>query len=220
MKNHNGVVLIISGPSSVGKSKVITKIIESDIRYIKAISCTSRTRRVEEKEGEDYYFISEQEFHRRIKASEFLQWKKSKYGYYGTPLASLQLEIGQICIVDADPDSYYVFKAMGYEVISIYLLPNSLETIKKRLYSRGPDRGIKTSEDARLRFNSSVESIKSCYTYDYLIVNDDETTTTDTITRIVDTEILKLEKDNLYKKWFSLIQNYYTEEGEDGKLIV
>lgn len=210
MSNHSGIIIVISGPSSVGKTKVIAKLIENDSRFRKVVSYTTRKQRVEERDGEDYHFVDVPTFLHLVKGAKFLQWKRSGFGYYGTPLDGIKT--GQIFIVDADPDSYLVLKAMGYDTLGVYLLPDSLETLKSRIYSRGPERGIKTEHDAKLRYHSSVDSIKSSFAYDYLLVNDDEMASAQTIIHICDTELVKRNKDTLYKKWFTIVQNLHAEE--------
>jgi guanylate kinase len=211
MLNTSATVIIISGPSSVGKSKVIRRIASRFGCYRFIVSYTTRPQRKDEINGRDYFFIGESDFAGMISGGEFLQWKKSPYGLYGTSLKQISEAVDSGCIplLDLDVDSFILLKSMNFHVIGVFLLPDSMETLKGRIYSRGPDRGVFCRKDADIRLEASVNSIRYSFMYDYIIENTDEEETALIINKACESDTVRKGKSELFRKWTCILN----EEG-------
>ena len=139
------MVIVISGPSGVGKGTVCKKVSEkTGIRI--AISATSRERRKGEVEGKDYYFINEEEFKLRIERGDFLEYAVVYGHYYGT--LKSELDEGDV-ILEIDTQGAMKVLKNHPEVLSIFLLPPSMEELRERIEKRG--REPKEAIEARLK---------------------------------------------------------------------
>ena len=138
-----------------------------------SISATSRAPRGEEVDGRDYYFLSREEFMRRVERDEFLEWEEV---YQGTCYGTLKSEVeriwdkGGVIVFDVDVNGgRNIKKYFGAEALSIFVLPPSMEVLEQRLRSRGTD-----SEEAIVkRLARSAEELKQAPQFDVTIVNDD-----------------------------------------------
>ena len=138
-----------------------------------SISATSRAPRGEEVDGHDYYFLSREEFMRRVERDEFLEWEEV---YQGTCYGTLKSEVeriwgeGRVIVFDVDVNGgRNIKKYFGAEALSIFVLPPSMEVLEQRLRSRGTD-----SEEAIVkRLARSAEELKQAPQFDVTIVNDD-----------------------------------------------
>lgn len=198
------MILVISGPSSVGKTKVIRALLALNERYSYVVSYTSRLRRMDENEGRDYFFISKEEFKRKIINRDFLQWKKNHSEYYGTGLENLEdvLLNERIAILDVDPDSFAKIKVIRDKVIGVFLLPASVDLIKERLENRGISRGIVSHTDVKNRFEHSVFLSRFSAFYDYILTNNEIQKTAEQIDCITKVEKLRMQKNEISRQWF------------------
>ncbi|KAF6628178.1 guanylate kinase [Paenibacillus polymyxa] len=204
MQSNRKSIVVISGPSTAGKSRVIRELLAQFNLYKFIISHTTRSPRKDEVQERDYHFIDRPEFMEMIHTGQFLQWKQSEFGLYGTSLGSIAatLEEGFVPLLDLDPDSYTYLKSLEqYDVLGIYIVPDSVDTLKKRIYSRGERRGIHNRSDADTRIRMSLESVKQSLWYEYLLENNLDSTTAQTIHQIIETEKYKRLKTTLYLKW-------------------
>lgn len=199
-----GNIIVISGPSAVGKSRVIKEVLQTDpnIKYI--VSYTTRLPRKDEEEGRDYYFVSEEEFLHLIKTGQMLEWKKTNYGYYGTPgtLVNDYLLKGHTVLLDIDPQGYSYIKKLNISpVYGVYLLPESLPALYHQIVTRGSQRGIKSKQDADLRFQDSLNSISMAGNYDMILINESVLVTAKRIIQL--NEILRLQEgsEDLLTQW-------------------
>ena len=160
-------VIVISGPSGVGKGTVCQKVHEiSGIKI--AISVTSREKRAGEKEGREYYYIDENEFRDKIEAGDFLEYAVVYGHYYGT--LKTEVEGSENVILEIDTQgAMKVMKKMP-EVMSIFLVPPSLEELRKRIEKRG--REPKEAIEARMKAAEAEIDIGQ-RRYKHVVVNDD-----------------------------------------------
>ena len=165
--------MVISAPSGGGKTTVIHEILKTnDDLFQYSISATTRKPRGHEQDGVDYYFISEDEFKKRIEAGEFIEWAQVHGHYYGTPKKPIDDAIasGKIIFLDIDVQGgLEVKKKYGDDALLIFIMPPSIEELEKRL------RGRKTDSDEEIAKRLAavpVEIEKSKY-YDAVVVNND-----------------------------------------------
>jgi guanylate kinase len=170
-KPEKGYLFIVSGPSGVGKTVLCNEIVSTFPKVLYSISATSRAPRGGEKNGQEYFFFSEDEFKAAIEKDEFAEWAFVHGNYYGTPLSFLEENInaGRHVILNIDVQGAFKIREKYPEAIMIFILPPSLEELESRIRKRNMD-----SEDAlkhRLENAKKELSFKSQYTYS--IVNDD-----------------------------------------------
>ncbi len=168
-------LLIISGPSGVGKGTIVKHLqdrykIEGKKLYL-SISCTTRSPREGEIDGINYYFISEKEFKKRIKNEDFLEYNLYGTGkYYGTPKSTVlkYLENGYDVILEIDINGYKQIKANYPESVGIFIMPPDI----KELYNRLKNRNTETEDVIKVRLETAKREIKERNIYDYIIVNE------------------------------------------------
>ena len=165
-----GVLFVFSGPSGVGKGTLKAKLFEEfadQITY--SVSATTRGPREGEVDGKDYFFISRQEFERRVKNNEFLEHAEFAGNCYGTPRAYVEklLDSGMNVVLEIDVQgALQVMKSMP-ECVSVFILPPSFEELEHRLRGRGTE----TEEKVRERLETAKRELPYAPQYDYQIVN-------------------------------------------------
>lgn len=167
----SGQILIVSGPSGSGKSTLLERLIKEYNNIYFSISSTTRGIRNGEKEGVNYYYITEEKFKNGINNGEFLEWAYVHKNYYGTSLKPVEqaLDNGKIVIFDIDVQGFHLAKKKYYDVItSVFITTKDRNELKNRLELRGTD-SIDVIQN-RL-FNAAIE-IGQINEYDYLIIND------------------------------------------------
>jgi len=165
-----GLIFIISAPSGTGKTTVVREVIQQlpGLRF--SVSFTTRLPRPDEKEGEDYHFVSHSVFQKMVDKNEFLEWAEVLGNRYGSPRPDLKkMEIeGVDLILDIDTQgAKKVAKEIAQPVL-IYLLPPSLRVLKERLINRGMD----SLERVKFRLSNARRDMEEAYGYQYVIVND------------------------------------------------
>lgn len=189
------MLIVISGPSSVGKTRTIRELCKLDKRFRKVVSYTTRQKRIDEKEGGDYYFISKKEFIEKIKNDFFLYWKKGQSGFYGFCEIFDSDIYEDIVILDVDTDALIELKRKGYEIVSIFLVSDTMEIIYQRLLNRGRERGILSPDDAEYRFQESLRMLDYIALYDYVLINEDDRRTANILFDIIRIELIKQKKN-------------------------
>ncbi len=168
-----GKAILFSAPSGCGKTTIIGRLMQYFDCFDFSISATSRQPRGQEQNGRDYYFLSRDEFMRRVDNGDFLEWEEV---YQGTCYGTLKSEIeriwndGKVIVFDVDVNGGCNIKRyFGDDALSIFVMPPSLEVLEQRLRSRGTD-----SEEAIVkRLARSAEELKQAPQFDVTIVNDD-----------------------------------------------
>ena len=170
MKNLNKLI-IITGPSGVGKGTVVKELLDKDKDIWLSISATTRSPRMGEKDGENYYFISEEKFKDMIDKKEFLEWAQFAGNFYGTPLSTVneKIEMGYIVLLEIEVEGAKQIKEKFPEALSIFLLPPSKEELEKRIRNRGTEK-----EDAiNKRLSRANYEIASSDKFDFVLTNHD-----------------------------------------------
>ncbi|HOJ33471.1 MAG TPA: guanylate kinase [Candidatus Hydrogenedentes bacterium] len=166
----NGKIFIISGPSGSGKHAIIKELIDKDPRLVLSISATTRPARPGEVNGKDYYFLSQEEFSKKIENNEFVEWAQV-HGYrYGTLRAELlrHIESGKDVILQVDVQGMRGLKQADLDTITIFIVPPSLEELRKRLNKRGTE----SEEALAIRLANAQHELNAQRDYDYIVVND------------------------------------------------
>jgi guanylate kinase len=169
-----GKILVFSAPSGAGKSTLLTYLSENVPDLVYSISATTRKPRAGEVDGKHYFFLTAEEFERRIAAGEFAEWEKVHGNYYGTPRAFIESVVsgGRHIIMDIDVFGKKKFDLAYPEAVGIFISPPSMERLAERLRSRGTD----GEADIELRLENALGEMafaRSDGKYEYEIVNDD-----------------------------------------------
>lgn len=168
-------LVVISGPSGVGKGTIV-KLLQEKYKnegkklYL-SISCTTRLPREGEVDGVHYYFISEDEFNKRVDNNQFLEYNKYGTGkFYGTPKDKVidYLNNGYDVILEIDVNGYKIVKKNCPECLGIFITASSLEEVEQRLR----DRGTETEEVIKKRVETARSEMKEMDLYDHIIINE------------------------------------------------
>ena len=192
--NEKGLLIILSSPSGAGKSTLAQRIKAWDKNCVFSISATTRKPRDGEQDGKDYYFISEEEFNQKVADGEMLEHAEVFGNLYGSPIApvSSSIDDGYDVLFDVDWQGSQQIKNsnLGKYVLSIFILPPSIEELESRLKLRNQD-----SDDViSSRMAKSVEEISHWPEYDYVVVNDDIDQTEKKLKIIITAERLRLSQ--------------------------
>jgi len=187
-----GFLIIISSPSGCGKTTIREELLKLDKNLLYSISCTTRPPRKGEKNGKDYFFLSEEEFHKKIKNNEFLEWAEVHGYLYGTPKEFIEknLKEGKIIVMDIDVQGAEKIKKKKIPAVFVFLLPPSWEELKKRLTKRGTE----DKKEMEMRLIRAKEEMKYYPLYDYLVVNRTIPETVEEVYAIIKAEKRKRER--------------------------
>jgi guanylate kinase len=166
-----GKLVIVTGPSGAGKDSVINKVKDLGLAFGQVITTSTRAMRTIEKEGDPYFFISQEDFAARIKSNEFIEWAEVYGNLYGSTKTELdkQLAANDVVIVKVDPQGARSYKAIKPEAITIFIMPPSYEYLEKRLINRETD----TPAVIKQRVATAQRELENLLDWDYLVVNEE-----------------------------------------------
>lgn len=185
-----GLLIILSGPSGVGKGTVRNELFKDEsLNLCYSISMTTRSPRPLEQDGVDYFFVSKEEFENKIKEGELLEYAQFVGNYYGTPLSYVEtlLSEGKNVMLEIEVQGALQVIEKRPDVLSIFLLPPSLEELERRIRGRSTE----TEETVLKRLAQAESELSIKDHYKYHVVNDD-------VMRAKD-EIASIIKNNLNK---------------------
>lgn len=206
----NPFPIILSSPSGGGKTTIARELLRkrTDLGY--SVSCTTRSPRVGEVEGRDYYFLSRAEFERRRDHGDFAESAAVHGNMYGTLRSEVQrvLGAGKHVVMDIDVQGAQQFVRAFPETVTIFVLPPSAEILLERLRQRQTE----SKEQLARRLQSALLELQSVDLYQYVVVNDDLAKVVARVSSIVDAEVVRRERvEGLRHQVSSLVQRLERE---------
>ena len=170
MKDITGKLIVISAPSGTGKTTVVKKLLQQSTNLEASVSFTTRKMRENEKEGLDYFFVSEKTFTNMIQNDDFLEHATVFGNFYGTEKKSVSenLKEGVNVILEIDWQGALQIKSSMPSCVMIFLIPPSKEVLLARLKNRGTD----SDQEIAYRFNQAVLDLEQSNKFDHVLVND------------------------------------------------
>ena len=207
----SNLLIVISSPSGAGKTSLANSIVKENQSISFSTSVTTRSPRSGEKNGREYYFTDKKTFIQMIQNKEFIEYAEVFGNYYGTPKDKTEnlLINGNDIIFDVDwqggtqiRNSY-----LASLVISIFILPPSIKTLEKRLFSRNKD----DESTVKLRMKEARSEISHWSEYDYVMVNDSFETVKENILKIIEIEKIKRNKQFQLPEFISRLNNEFDD---------
>jgi guanylate kinase len=169
---RRGLMMVLSSPSGAGKTTISRALLREETHLTMSISVTTRAPRPGEENGRDYFFTDEAEYHRMVKSSALLEHARVFDNYYGTPRTYVeqQLAAGRDVLFDIDWQGTQQLKASaGSDLVSVFILPPSIEDLEKRLRGRAQD----SDDVVKKRMARASDEMSHWPEYDYVVVNRD-----------------------------------------------
>ncbi|MBX4172757.1 guanylate kinase [Weissella viridescens] len=188
-----GVLIVLSGPSGVGKGTVRKALFEEpDVDFQYSISMTTRHPRDGEVDGEDYFFVTRDEFEQKIQDGEMLEYAEYVGNYYGTPKSFIDdsLAAGKDVLLEIEVQGALQVKEKMPEGAYIFLTPPDLQALKERLIMRGTEQ----PEVIERRVHAATKEIQMMANYDYAVVNDEVPLAVQRIKDIIKVERLRVNR--------------------------
>jgi guanylate kinase len=176
-------MIVISAPSGAGKTTICNRLVKQNKNFILSISATTRPPRTTEKHGVDYFFITEDEFWKKVRNQEFLEYESVHGYYYGTLKSQVSslLEKGFYVIFDIDVNGALTIKKKYPKSILVFLKPPSMEELRKRLIKRKSD----SKDEIEKRLRRLPQEYEKAEYFDYIVINDELSKTVEKIEKII-----------------------------------
>ena len=198
-----GKLLVLSGPSGVGKGTVLGELMKRRSDMCFSVSATTRQPREGEVDGVNYFFVTKERFEEMIRNNELLEYAQFVSNFYGTPRAYVeqQLERGMNVILDIEVQGARNIVNMIPDAVSVYMIPPSYEELEKRLRGRGTE----TEEQIQGRLQTAINEARAADFYRYIIVNDNLETAVNELDAIMTAEKIGYDnRKNILKEVFKL----------------
>lgn len=194
IKNKStGQLIVISAPSGAGKGTIIKELLKNDNknRWL-SVSATSRSPREGEKEGVNYYYLTKENFEKKIEEGYFLEYTNYTGNYYGTPKEYIKEKINQgiDVILEIEIEGATNIKKLVPEAIFIFIMPPSLKELVKRLKNRGTE----TNEKILKRFHEAYKEVNEVAKYNYVVVNDEVSNAVEKVEAILKAEKCRVDR--------------------------
>lgn len=187
-----GFLLVISGPAGAGKGTICNELLERNKDMVFSISATTRNPRSGEEDGVHYHFIDKEKFEEMVKENEFLEHAYVHTDYYGTPKQFVydEIEDNKLVLLEIDVQGAIQVKENHPQVVSIFLLPPSMEELEHRIVTRGTE----TPEQIEKRMSNAYKEIETINEYDYYVVNDEIEKAVEAVEEIIRAERSKVDR--------------------------
>ena len=188
-----GRIIVVSGPSGVGKTTLVETMLEHSSSIVRSVSATTRLPRSGETDGVDYHFLPKSEFERLIEQNGLVEWTKYGENYYGTLKSTLEstIKAGKDIILTIDVDGAIQLKKLGLSCLLIFILPPSVQILRQRLEER------KTETESEL--NERLERAKAEFDlvsyYDYCVVNDQIPLAIQQLIKIIEVDRFRIDEN-------------------------
>jgi guanylate kinase len=195
MQNDNDFFsVVVSAPSGTGKTTLIRELLSRDENLVFVVSTTTRSQRDGEREGSNYYFVTDNEFQKKIQDEEFLEWALVHQKYYGTTKKEVDRikQSGKIPIFDVDVQGAKQLRGKLRNAVYIFIIPPSIRELKRRLYARHSD----SEEQIAIRIENALKELKQYGIYDYLVINDDVEKAVNDCASIIGAELCRMPRNS------------------------
>ena len=174
---------MVSGPSGVGKGTIVKTLVARREDVVESVSCTTRAPRDGEKHGREYYFLTKEDFLRRVEENDFLEYDEHFGNFYGTPKSFVRETLKEKSVIlEIDVVGGLNAKKEFPECLLVMIVPPSVEELKRRLISRNSE----TEEEIENRLSRLGYELSQKDKYDFVIVNDDIETAIEELEQIID----------------------------------
>ena len=181
-----GILMVVSGPSGVGKGTLVKTLVKRRTDVVESVSCTTRAPREGEVHGREYYFLSKEEFQKRINEGDFLEYDEHFGNFYGTPKSFVKEQLAnKSVILEIDVVGALNAKKAFPESVLVMIAPPSVEELKRRLVGRGTE----TEEEIARRLSRLEYELSHKDQYDKVVVNDDLERALEELENILDGKI-------------------------------
>lgn len=202
MSIKRGLLIVISGPSGVGKGVVCNRFRDKNPDLIYSISATSRKARPDETEGLEYFFKNRIEFEKMISVGSLLEWTEYCGNYYGTPLDYVEenLALGKDVLLEIEVEGALNVRSIYPEAVFIFLIPPSFTELRNRLACRGTEH----EDIIKGRMFMAIKELKMATNYDYIVINDELEKAVNSVITITEAE--RHRKERVIKYLESLLE--------------
>jgi guanylate kinase len=189
---QTGILFVVSSPSGGGKGTLIQRVLGRLPNLSYSVSYTTRKPRNGEVHGREYFFVSREEFSQMVEKNDFLEWATVHSHLYGTSRSQVahDVSLGRDIVLEVDVQGAASIRNLIHDAVSVFILPPSLEVLRKRLIARGTD----SEEELGVRLRNAPEELKAYKTFDYVIINDDVEQAAAKLMTIIEAERLRLSR--------------------------
>lgn len=185
-KTKRGLLIIMSGPSGVGKGTIREKLMENNtLNLFYSVSMTTRSMRPGEQNGREYYFVTREEFDKNIESGNLLEWAEFVGNRYGTPKDKVEAtrDSGKNVLLEIEVKGtgQVLSKVDGDDVLSIFIAPPSIEELERRIRGRSTE----TDEVVKARLARAIQELEYKKQYKYVVINDNLDDAVDEIRKII-----------------------------------
>ncbi|MBI5815263.1 MAG: guanylate kinase [Nitrospinae bacterium] len=195
-ENKRGILFTLSAPSGAGKTTAANLLLEKAEGLRRSISHTTRAKRVGETDGVDYHFVGRERFEEMVRHGDFIEWAEVHGNLYGTSFANVEETVSRLhsdLLLVIDVQGARALRERGVNCRLIFLLPPSMEELRRRIETRGTD----TAESLATRLENAKAEMAAMEEFDYVVVNDNIDQAVAQLMAIITAERLKTENRGL-----------------------